>query len=483
MSVLALLLTLNFLFSGCRKKEPKAEATARAAIQPGADLVAIFDGAAARKAPIYKKIEEKQNSMGSINPLASQNKELEQKIKEATGLKDEDFKSMVASMNMSNVDFEEKNPQKLIDNMGMAAALEFKKPITAKQLKKVVNLMITEAAKQGLSKKTTIVEEEISGRYAISIDNIPIKGKPGRSVGTDTAINMFLGLSENGKVVFITLNKGHLSEMIARVEEGKKEKIPDSLDRISKNIPSGTQFQVLFAAPDKLRKQIGEQIKKTEQAAAKQPGKGMQLSFMKPFEKLRSIGFGMKLSDAMDIIVLTDLGDSQKAQQVAGMLNGMVVPMLSAQMQQKRGGKPPINVSEMIKITAPDTSVKLEISMTEEMLESATSPAPADSASANMSAPQRGRRKPTVSSRRPAREKSANKKDSSSGSISDLIGKPLSQVKERLGRTKGELKTGNGNTVWIYENYEIHSKDGKTVSSIKDISGGSVVPVTSDPVK
>ncbi|MFW6151842.1 MAG: hypothetical protein ACOC6C_02600, partial [Verrucomicrobiota bacterium] len=168
-----------------------------------------------------------------------------------------------------------------------------------------------------------------------------------------------------------TLNKEHLSAIFDRVEKGQIENIPQSLAAIAGNLPEETQFQLLFAAPEKLKQQIRDHIQETEKKAAEQPGMGMQLGFIKPFEKLQSIAFGTKFSDKLEIVLLTDLGTSQNAQQVSGMLNGMVVPMISSQFKQNAAGQNKIDFSEMINVTAPGTSVKLEITMTEEMLESA----------------------------------------------------------------------------------------------------------------
>ncbi len=370
MSAIALLLALNLLTSGCGKKAA-SETTAQAAIQPGADLVAIFDAEAARKAPIQKQLEKQQNAASSLNPLGSRSEELEKKIKEATGLGDEEFKSMVVSMNMSNIDFQQTDPEKIIGNMAMAAAFEFTKSITGKQLKKAADLLLTEAVKQGQSIKTTITEDEVAGRYMLRLDNVPMNRQPTASGAPGSAISMFFGLSKNGKVVFVTLKKEHLSEIFDRVEKGRIEKTPESLAMIAGNLPEGTQLQLLFTAPEKLKQQIRDHIQETEKKAAEQPGMGMQLGFIKPFEKLQSIAFGTKFSDKLEMALLADLGASQSAQQVSGMLNGMVVPMISSQFQQNAAGQNKINFSEMINVTAPGTSVKLEITMTAEMLESA----------------------------------------------------------------------------------------------------------------
>jgi hypothetical protein len=179
--------------------------------------------------------------------------------------------------------------------------------------------------------------------------------------------------------VFVALKKEHLSQIFDRVEKGQIENMPKSLEVIAGNLPEGTQLQLLFAAPETLKQQISNHIQETEKKAAEQPGMGMQLGFIKPFEKLQSIAFGIKFSDKLEMALLADLGASQSAQQVSGMLNGMVVPMISSQFQQKNAGQNKINFSEMINVTAPGTSVKLEITMTEEMLESAQAAVSGDS--------------------------------------------------------------------------------------------------------
>jgi hypothetical protein len=185
----------------------------------------------------------------------------------------------------------------------------------------------------------------------------------------------------------------------------------------------------------------------------------------------------MKFSDRMDIAVVTDLGEAEQAQQVAGLLNGMVVPMLSGALQQK-SKKAAVDVNEIVSVSAPDTTVRIDISMDEDLIDTATKMAPVP-AMPGAGTPPRRQMKPQTGSGAAQPTTSSG----SSDSVADLVGMSLEKVKDRLGRAKGQLEKGDGGVVWLYEDFEVHSRDGETVSSIRDLSGNKMVPVTSESSK
>lgn len=444
---------------------------------PSADMIVTLDMASMRNTPIGKKLKARQEKMQAANPMAAEQRQLQEKLEELTGLKEEDFVSFVMSMKMGDMDFEQDDPEKVLKDLSLAAAMETRKPLNKEKLKSAATLMMEQSGKS----QGKVTAMEIEGRTVLKISDVKLdsqgaKMRPGSEKKTPE-VSLFTGLSEDGKVVYLSFNRDSMEKMIKRVESGGIREVSSPLNKIAANLPEGSQFRMLFLAPDELRKSIQDQIAKTEKQAANKPQAGMMLGFVKPFRKLQSLGFGMKFSDRMDIAVVTDLGEAEQAQQVAGLLNGMVVPMLSGALQQK-SKKAAVDVNEIVSVSAPDTTVRIDISMDEDLIDTATKMAPVP-AMPGAGTPPRRQMKPQTGSGAAQPTTSSG----SSDSVADLVGMSLEKVKDRLGRAKGQLEKGDGGVVWLYEDFEVHSRDGETVSSIRDLSGNKMVPVTSESSK
>ena len=181
----------------------QAKGSLKAAIVPKADIIAVINAKAAANSPLGQRLRAKADA---LQPATGAQKNMADKIKAASGLTDTDILAAIVSASLAGIDFDA--PQSLKPgDINFVAAIKIAKPLSIDKLVAVFNA-ITEDSQD----EVTVGKGKI-GSHAVA-----------QIVSKDTTEpSLFAALSDDKKVVYVSLNKGALTGTLTRAAAGKSE--------------------------------------------------------------------------------------------------------------------------------------------------------------------------------------------------------------------------------------------------------------------
>jgi len=338
-------------FSGCGARGRSKPAGVEAATVPDADLLLHFDLAAVRETAMGRRMEELRDSRTGTDSPATAVDEKRKEIEAASGLTREDVSAVRLSANVANLDLAGEEGAARMAKANAVLGIGLLKSVTLDQI---------EAALRVLA----------AGRSDVTVSRTTLNEMPAVAVRSADPSEpaAYATLSADAKTVFLALNGSSLSAALSREREGRPAKVPDDLAGVAAAVPVGAQLRLLFRAPETLRAQIRDRIEETRARAQQDPGAGMTLGFLAPFQDLRSLAFGLRFEEDMAAVLATDLGNEQAAQQSAILIQTMILPMLQGALAEQAGASP-ARVAESLQVGSEGSSLRITLRITEEDLE------------------------------------------------------------------------------------------------------------------
>lgn len=492
-SVAAVLLGILIVGGACGDKKPKVAkgkvkvSPIEAAIVPGADLILSFDVRAVQEAAIVKKMEQIQEEAAKKNPLVQLEAKKKKRFEEAMGLTVDDIISVLVSADIDSLDLSGKNPSPNIEELVGVMALALAKPVSIDKLKAGLKIMAEGNPMVKGTPMAKIAEIKLGGTTGLRMTS-----------GATGASNIYVATSTDGKVVYVALTQDSLQQALDRADKGQYEQIPSEVSKIEGALPGGTQMRVVFRAPNALRDRIKKEIADMRRKAGSDPGSAMALGLIAPFEKIKSLALGVKFDVDAEVCLLGDLGGAQQASQATMVIQSMVIPMMQGMITQGMGGGAP-DISKNLKLTSEGSILRLTFRMKESdmlaagpMAVGAPSPmVPKSSSPRKTPAPRSVKVPPPLSKPltvAPPRvdmveeepvelevepielevEPEVSEVRTATPSLEDgnYVGASLADIEKTLGPPSGVMKSKK-RVIWMYDNLEIISEDGKKVSSVQ----------------
>jgi hypothetical protein len=320
---------------GCSLAHAQAPTALRGGFVDGADVLLHVDMLGLGKSAFSKAVEAQQPA-----DVKAKNAEKKAKFLAATGLGDEDVLVAVMSADLEKVDFKNQDPKQM-ETLPAVVAFQLAKPITMAQLKAGLEMIMEDAGK-----KPTLAEETVDGlKLLVAKPASPDEGGPQ---------SMFGALAPDGKTVLMGLNTASIKGGLARIAEGKTSNPSPDMGNAIKSL-GNKQFRLAVVLPQVLR----DELKKSMADMAQDP---MGAMFM-PLASTTALLVSLHTQENLDVGLQLDVGDNAKAQQAAGMLQGMLMPMIMMGAGQQLGQNA-MGVAQKLKIAAEGTSVGVSINLT-----------------------------------------------------------------------------------------------------------------------
>jgi hypothetical protein len=394
-----------------------------------------MDAKAINNSPIGLKL---QNSEAAKNDPVG-------KFLESIGLKQGMVDKLIFSVDLDGLD--PKNARAALTKAPMGVAASLVEPLTPEKLGKLMAMV---------KKSISVTETKAEGATVYVLKPKLDDPMMAMMLGGGS-LEVHLALAADGKALYMALNGNGLSSMLKRAG-GKAEAIPGNVAVVRKALPAGCQMWVGLRFTDAMLKDI--------------PKDGGPM-----FPKIspKYAGFGLTCGDAMDCTIVLDIGNKDAAKQIAGLMQmGMMGAM--SQPTGSGGQAPPPFMSTMS--SATDGSViKISWKMTEadiEHMQKQVEGMPSVPMPPTRKAPPSSRKAPSPAVAPVPRVSAKQAMDPSTPAT--MVGRQLVQVKAELGRPRGVLKA-DGTTTWSYGDFDVVSRDGKTVARVETADNFRYVPV------
>lgn len=287
---------------GCGKKAGGVSGGAAAvAIMPGADFVMTMDMDAIRGTGFNKSMEdmkaEFEEMARQMNPDAGAMQELQEKLKEVTGLEDDDISSVAIAVELDAVDFDAAEPPKTIDAV---AAIGLNKAMTTAQLGEALN----ELAKE---EEVEIKEAEYNGVkvFLVPMDDV------------DAPIDVVAIAMVSDDKVCVMGPQTAVEAAIDRAQTGTVAEISEGLAKVMGVAADGSQMILGMALTDQMKDMAGKQAESAPQ--------GPQGAAVRSMKSIEGVCFSMLVADDADIAVTGLFGQAEDAEAMKGFVDSMVI--------------------------------------------------------------------------------------------------------------------------------------------------------------
>jgi|GEM_PF-1134907 len=326
-----------------------AQTALRGGFVEGADVMFYMDSDAINQSAFAQTVEDLQPDEVKA--------ESEAKVKaftEATGLGEDDIKTLVLSMDIDGIDFQSQDPAQL-ENAQALLAVESAKAITLDQLKAGLTVLAGENAKNA---NMTVTEAD--GMQVLKLEPAEAQDGPDKAYAT---------LGDDGKTVLFGFNTDSLKQGLARISGGEMASPSDDMANAIKKIGQ-RHVRMVVVLPEDARAKIREGV----QATAAQGGMG---SMIAPFGTVESLLISANTRENLDLYLSLDLGNNANATQAAGMLQSMI-PMFMMNAGQQLGPKA-MQISQKIKIAPEESVVTMSVNLTPDDITPPKAPAGGES--------------------------------------------------------------------------------------------------------
>ena len=322
-----------------------------AAVVPGADFIAKVDVAAIRDTSACKDLAD---DAGKPDPDAAAEGEEEAaaaakkamqlaELKRITGLTPDDVVSLLVAADIDSLDLDAEHRSENLEKANGVVAINIAKPLTPAKLAEALKLVSKDEEGQAS-------EIEVAGYPAVHVQSTEPE-KP----------DMYAAVATGNRTVFLAGNQASLEGALQRANSGDFGTIPPPLETVRQTLPAGAQVKLAFLTPAKLQEGIQEQLAKAQQ----DPEAARWAGMLDPFKGMKSLGMGVECGAELKVGIGADLGAAEAAQQVAAMLNGMVVPMAKSGLAQELG-KTPAELQDRFSVSSDGSALKISVRLTQE---------------------------------------------------------------------------------------------------------------------
>lgn len=416
-------LLLGLAVAGCSGKDKPTDPDA--AIVAGADFVFRMDVRGMKQSPIYAELDQGGDGAGS--PLEThEQRRLRLKIEKATGFSEDDIDDVLISADLDSVEKGGK-PGSLegMQNVQAALALRLARPVKIEQLE------------AGLKAGTAGRGRVKIGRD--TIDGVTVLKTEQKATGMPP---VYAAAPRDGTVLFFTMNEKSMSAVLQRVRKRKLKSVPRSLAKAERALPGECQARLTLVLPEEARKQLRRQT-----SGKKSPG--LMSGFTEPFQDIKSLAMGIHMATELEMALAGDLGDASHAEKAATVIETMIIPMIGGALAQS-AGENALPVAEMMRVAASGSMLRVDLKVPASALKQAVSASLPGMAGLGRGG---GTSAPRVTGADPV----------------TLVGEKLEDLRISFGDPKGTLET-QGGVIWFYDDIEITSSDGKTVSSAQRVA-------------
>lgn len=287
---------------GCGKKATTGGgAAAQVAIMPGADFVMTMDVEAARGTPFNKTMEamseEFEKLAGQVNPDAGDMQELQNKLKQVTGLDDDDIASLAIAIELDAVDFNASEPPK---DINAVAAIGLKSALTSAQLGEAIREL---AKEEGVE----VEEKDVSGvtMYLIPVDD------------PDAPVDMLATAMVSGDKVCVLGPQQAVEAAIERAQNGTTAELSKELQAVMGAASQGSQMVMGLAMTGQLKQLAAMQA---ESAPA-----GPQGAAARSIKSLEGVCVSMLMDNDADVAVTGLFGTVEDAEAMKSFIDSMVI--------------------------------------------------------------------------------------------------------------------------------------------------------------
>lgn len=315
--------------------------TLSAAIVPNADLVGKIDFRASQSSRIIEQYSTLLKSKRS--PAPEMNRFLN-RLNNITGLSNSDYVSLLFSANLENLNERGATLRTKVHSLNALAALELRKPFSIQQVKRSI---AETAGTFGIIRVTDI---RIGLHSAIKLSSVD-----------RTNPDIYLATVSDKRTVFFGFNKKSIASGLSRAESGQIVSLPGSLSKVGATLPKGSQAMLIFAAPKRLIPVIKQNILKISAKSTNDPVQTAARRCFSLFKNLRSFAFGIKFDNNAMVSIAVRLGNIQEAQQTAGLLSTVLIPILQTALQQS--DPTAYRISRTAKVSSKGSSVRGSLKM------------------------------------------------------------------------------------------------------------------------
>lgn len=289
-------------------KDPGVEV----AIVPEADLLFYLDLADMRATPIMQALRDRRETQGDTAP-AQMNEADWSKIKELTGLDDEDLLTVVVSADLNAIDIQATRVYEQIKQLRGACAIALAKPLSYDKVAQSMRVMLSRSA------KSQFEEIELAERPVARV--VPTSTKEPIVYAT---------VSASARTLLITFDESVMEAMLERDSNNAPATPNAELVRLGSKIAEGTQIQLMVLANDTMRARIAEGINSMADPNPQQhqSQKGILAGFLSPLKNTQNVVLGTKAVEALDMRLAIELGNASEAQQCAHLIQSFIVPMM-----------------------------------------------------------------------------------------------------------------------------------------------------------
>lgn len=275
-----------------------AQTIQQAAIVPNADMILSVNMAELSQSAFMQAIEAQQSPQ--VKAMRSQQQE---RVQAAMGLQEEDILAYMLSFELPQdlfkADFEP-TPE-ILETLQFVLAVEVGRALSLDDLKKGIDLLQEEAPER--AKVETV---EVGGHTALQLNP--------QVEDAETPIEKaYVSLSDDGKIVLLTLNETSLTAAHARLSGGQTATPGAGLAPALQAL-EGSQVRMALVLPASARQALAGTV---QQMSAADPMMGM---FAAPFAGLSSITFSGKAAESLAMALNIDIGNDMAAQQLAAMV-------------------------------------------------------------------------------------------------------------------------------------------------------------------
>ncbi|MDT8390139.1 MAG: hypothetical protein RRC34_06485 [Lentisphaeria bacterium] len=290
-------------------------------IMPGADLVLTLDFSKMRQAPIAKKFEELEALKKELGQTDNMDKmtSFDDKLTQLTGLKEEDFLTLTAAVEMDAVDLDSGEKPNFVE-MDAVLGVRLAKVLTDDQLEKGLKAFAEQMAEEEDLEAVPVVSRTQHNGVTVF--------KTQKAGETDA---LFFAITDSGKALFMGSEMG-ITGALSRQGKGEKTPttglFPPSIAAAVKNADFALMFQPTAAMRAKMKE------------TAANPESGPNAMFEQVFSQMKGLGLAITSTDVMNVQLIGDFGDKAVAEQTRGLLDTQVISMVKMFASMAAGGKP-----------------------------------------------------------------------------------------------------------------------------------------------
>lgn len=297
------------------------------AFMPGCDVVISIDLAKMRAAGIMKQMQELQemsNQAGPNKEALDKWTEFSQKLREISGLEEDDFLSVTAAANLDGIDFDSgKEPD--LAAIDAVLAVQLGKSLDADRLLQILNRFGEQMAEEKDLDAPPEISKVQHGNATLFVGTDP--EDPGKQI--------HFSMVGNGRTFLMGTEKG-IKGALGRA--GRPGSMNTLFPAAVSGAVSSSGVVVLFSPTPAMTAKM--QAEASKGPAGGGPAAGTAAMARQALAGIKAFGIGIDAAEAMDFKWVGEFGDEAAAQQIRTLLDTQVISGVKMFSTMMTGGKP-----------------------------------------------------------------------------------------------------------------------------------------------